>query len=395
MSHADQTQTSLPAKSKPVSLRSPGTLIFERMVHRFLRDSNIEVGGENPWDITVTDRRFYRRFALKGSLGLGEAYMDGWWHCEQLDELFYRLLSGCGRCGKISRVPNMLSKVHAKIVNRQSRTRAYIVGERHYDVGNELYQLMLDPYMAYTCAYWEHSSTLDDAQKAKLDLVCRKIGLREGDTVLDVGCGWGSFARYAAEHYGAKVTGITISKEQLALARERCDGLPVDLHLCDYREFRGSFDHVVSLGMMEHVGVKNYRTYMEKIHDCLRPGGLALIQVIGSPASMCATDPWLDRYIFPNSMLPSVKQIGDAIDGVFHMEDWHSFGHDYDRTLMAWHQNFEEAWEQLRDRYDERFHRMWRYYLLLCAGIFRARRAQLWQLVLAKGGVAGGYKAVR
>jgi len=191
------------------------------------------------------------------------------------------------------------------------------------------------------------------------------------------------------------VTGITISREQLALARERYSTLPVDLRLCDYREFEGKFDHVVSLGMMEHVGVKNYRTYMEKIHQCLKPGALALIQVIGSPESLRATDPWLDRYIFPNSMLPSPKQIGRAIDGLFHVEDWHSFGQDYDRTLMAWHGNFEAAWEKLCCKYDERFYRMWRYYLLLCAGIFRARKAQLWQIVLAKGGVQGGYQTVR
>jgi cyclopropane-fatty-acyl-phospholipid synthase len=283
-------------------------------------------------------------------------------------------------------------------VNHQSQRRAFEVGERHYDLGNDLYEAMLDKRMTYTCAYWKSADCVDDAQEAKLDLVCRKIGLQPGDKVLDVGCGWGSFARFAAERYGAEVVGITISKEQAELTSERCKGLPVEIRLQDYRDCHdaaGKFDRVVSLGMMEHVGYRNYRTYMSMIYDNLRPNGLALIQVIGTMKSAHTTDPWLDRYIFPNSMLPSVKQFGEAIDGLFMMQDWHSFGHYYDLTLMAWYSNFEKAWGRLSASYDERFRRMWRYYLLFCAGIFRSGKAQLWQVVMSKGRVPGVYEAVR
>jgi len=366
-----------------------------RTMEKYCTKAGVTLNGNHPWDIQINDCRTCRKAVLGGSLGLGEAYMDGLWDCEQLDELFHRLLRSAVERPVISRWTDAWETLHGFLINCQSRSRAFIVGEKHYDVGNELYKRMLDPYMTYTCAYWKDAETLQAAQEAKLDLVCRKIGLQSGNTVLDVGCGWGSFARFAAERYGAIVTGITISREQMELARQRCHGLPVELQLCDYRDFHGQFDHVVSLGMMEHVGYHNYRTYARMLHRCLRPGGFALIQVIGSPVEMKATDPWINRYIFPNSMLPSVRQIGWAIDSIFHVEDWHSFGGHYDKTLMCWLENFDAAWNDLRPRYDERFRRMWRYYLMLCAGIFRSKRAQLWQIVLSKGGVPGVYQAVR
>jgi len=382
------------AESYPPLCAEPASIWF-RSMQKYFAKGGIALNGENPWDIRIIDSRVCKKVVLGGSLGLGEAYMNGLWDCEQLDVLFCKLLRHAGERPLISRWTDAWATLHGFLVNCQSRSRAFIVGEKHYDIGNDLYERMLDPHMVYTCAYWKTARTLQEAQEAKLDLVCRKIGLRDGDRVLDVGCGWGSFARFAAERYGAHVTGITISREQLELARQRCIGLPVELQLCDYRDFRGKFDHVVSLGMMEHVGYQNYRTYARMIHQCLKPNGLALIQVIGTPVEMKATDPWIDRYIFPNSMLPSVRQVGSAIDSLFHVEDWHSFGDHYDRTLMCWLANFEAAWSDLSLRYDERFRRMWRYYLMLCAGIFRAKRAQLWQIVLSKGGVPGVYQAVR
>jgi cyclopropane-fatty-acyl-phospholipid synthase len=251
---------------------------------------------------------------------------------------------------------------------------------------------MLDKRMVYTCGYWKDAKTLDEAQEAKLDLTCKKLNLKPGMKVLDIGCGWGSFAKYAAEKYKVKVVGITVSKEQAVLAKALCKGLPIEIRLQDYRDLNEKFDRIVSLGMFEHVGYKNYKTYMKVVHRCLKDDGLFLLHTIGGNKSVKSTDPWIDKYIFPNSMLPSIKQMGDAIEDYFVMEDWHNFSADYDKTLMAWYNNFENSWNKLKDDYDERFHRMWRYYLLACAGTFRARKSQLWQIVLSKDGIKEGYR---
>ena len=189
--------------------------------------------------------------------------------------------------------------------------------------------------------------------------------------------------------------GVTVSENQARRARELCEGLDVEIHLVDYRRIDGTFDRVLSLGMFEHVGYKNYRTFMRIVRRHLAADGLFLLHTIGASQSMRRTDPWTERYIFPDSVLPSVAQIGAAIDGTFLLEDWHSFGQDYDTTLMHWYRNVEASWSELEDRYDERFRRMWRYFLLSSAGGFRARKTQLWQLVLSPHGVPGGYQALR
>jgi cyclopropane-fatty-acyl-phospholipid synthase len=268
----------------------------------------------------------------------------------------------------------------------QSRSKAFVIGERHYDLGNDLYQAMLDKRLNYTCGYWKEATTLDEAQEAKLELVCKKIGLQPGMRVLELGCGWGSFAKYAAEIHGAEVLGVTVSKEQVALGMELCKGLPVELRLQDYREVEGTYDAVISIGVMEHVGYKNYRTYMEVTDRCLKEDGIAFVHTIGGNKSGTTGEPWTDKYIFPNGMLPSIAQLGAAMEGLFVMEDWHNFGPHYDKTLMAWHANFEAAWPELKAQYDERFYRMWRYYLLSSAGGFRARNNQLWQIVMTRPG---------
>lgn len=356
--------------------------------------ADVRVNGGRPWDIQVHDSRFFRRVLGGGSLAFGESYMDGWWDCAALDELVTRLLTtDLDRAIRTWRAA--IGVAAAIIVNQQSRRRAFQIGERHYDIGNDLYTAMLGRTMVYSCGYWAASDSLDAAQDAKLDLICRKIGLKHGQRVLDVGCGWGSFVKFAAERYGVSAVGITVSKEQATLARERCTGLPIGIRLQDYRELNEQFDHVVSVGMFEHVGYKNYRTFMDVVRRCLKDDGLFLLHTIGGNRSVRRSEPWITKYIFPNSMLPSIAQIGTAIEGRFVMEDWHNFSTDYDRTLMAWHANVEAAWSELKEKYGERFGRMWRYYLLSCAGTFRSRQNQLWQIVLSGNGVPGEYRLVR
>ncbi|GBE36384.1 cyclopropane-fatty-acyl-phospholipid synthase [bacterium BMS3Bbin07] len=368
---------------------------FRSTAEEILSLAGIGINGKNPWDLRVHNECFYRRVLNHGSLGLGESYMDGWWDSDRIDDFFCRILRSEIH-KKVKEDWILLSRVLlSKSINMQSKSRAFRIGEMHYDLGNDLYENMLDRRMVYTCAYWKDAKTLDDAQEHKLDLVCRKTGLKPGMKILDIGCGWGSFAKYAAEKYEVEVTGVTVSREQVELAETLCKEYPVDVRLQDYREVTGSFDCVISLGMFEHVGYKNYRTYMEVVNRCLKDDGLFLLQTIGGNESAVNTEPWLDRYIFPNSVIPSIKQIGDAVEGLFVMEDWHNFSADYDKTLMAWYGNFEMNWNKIKSNYDERFYRMWKYYLLTCAGSFRARKNQVWQIVFSKKGVPDGYQSIR
>ena len=370
---------------------------LRRKMQELLSQANIKINGNRPWDIQIHNENFYRRVLSHGALGLGESYMDGWWDVKKLDEFFNHILKA-ELDKKVKTFSFLLQTIKAILMNPQRKSRAFKIGEHHYDIGNELYKRMLDKRLTYTCGYWKNSNDLDSAQEAKLDLVCRKIGLKPGMTVLDIGCGWGSFAKYAAEKYKAKVTGITVSKAQVELGKKLCRDLPVKFQLIDYRDVKGKYDRVVSLGMFEHVGYKNYRRYIEIVHRLLKDDGIFLLHTIGRNVSVKSNNQWTEKYIFPNSMLPSIAQIGKSIEGLFVMEDWHNFGADYDKTLMAWHRNFSGNWSELNKKhkkYDERFRRMWNYYLLSSAGSFRARDIQLWQIVLAKKGVPKGYDSVR
>jgi len=367
----------------------------QELMEEILALAGLAIKGTNPWDIQVHDPRFYRRALTEAELGLGESYMDGWWDVDQLDEFIYRILRA-RLDERIRRSWHILLKLaSARLFNLQSRRRAFIIGERHYDLGNDLFLNMLDKRMNYSCAYWESAATLDEAQEKKLDLICRKIHLEPGIRVLDLGCGWGAFGKYAAERYGATVVGLTVSKQQVELGKKLCEGLPVEFRLMDYRDIDGVFDRIVSVGMIEHVGCKNYRTYFEVANRCLTDNGLFLLHTIGEIRSTATVNPWTHKYIFPNGMLPSIAQLGKAMEGLFVMEDWHSFGQYYDTTLMAWYRNVTSNWGKLKDTYDDRFYRMWKFFLLSSAGSFRARRDQLWQIVLSKKGIAGGYQAVR
>ncbi len=383
-----------PHAAEDVVARRPAPDRLRRRVTELLASAGVRLDGTAPTDLRVRDPRFFAEVLSRGSLGLGETYMDGAWDTDDLDGLLTRLM----RARLHERVHGLdawWTVARATLLNMQSRRRARRVGRVHYDLGNDLFRAMLGERMVYSCGYWARAATLDEAQEAKLDLIARKLELAPGMKVLDIGCGWGEALKFMAERYGVSGVGVTISKEQAALARELCRGLPVEIRLQDYRELDGRYDRVFSIGMFEHVGLRNYRRYFDTVRRCLAPDGLTLLHTIGSNVSVRATDPWIGRYIFPNSMLPSAAQITQAFEGLFVMEDWHGFGPDYDRTLQAWRANIERAWPSLPARYDERFRRMWRFYLAASMAVFRTRQAQLSQLVLSPEGVPGGYAAVR
>lgn len=362
-------------------------------IEELLLLADIRINGNRPWDMQVHNDQLFQRILAKGTLGLGEAYMDGWWNCEHVDQFIARVTRAELR-RKIAPLALLWPTLQARLINLQSRSRAFEVGEAHYDAGNDLFERMLDKRMTYSCGYWKNADNIDAAQEAKLDLVCRKIGLQNGQRVLDIGCGWGSFAGFAAERYGAEVFGVTVSKEQGTWVEERYKNLPVKALVQDYRELNGKYDHIVSIGMFEHVGRKNYREFMQVVKRCLKPGGLFLLHTVGRRKTRNAAEPWSNKYIFPNAQVPSMADISRATENIFVMEDMHNFGAYYDRTLLAWHVNFERHWPEIADKYGERFYRMWRYYLLTNAGSFRARQLQLWQLVFSGEGVTNGYERV-
>jgi cyclopropane-fatty-acyl-phospholipid synthase len=359
---------------------------LETRMQKILFPADIRINGTRSWDISVHNKDFYPRVLRQGSIGLGESYMDGWWDCRKLDQFFAKIfMADVDRRAALSlRAFSLL--LESILFNAQTKSRATKVVKEHYDLGNELFQAMLDRRMVYTCGRWKQAANLNEAQESKLDYVCRKLDLRPGMKVLDIGCGWGSFAKFAAERYGVNVVGITLSPQQLELARTMCVDLPVELHLTDYRDLRDSFDCVVSLGMFEHVGYKNYGVFFDVARRVLRDTGKLFLATVGSNHSLRTTDPWIERYIFPNSHLPSIPQIGSAIGGCFVVEEWQNWAADYDRTLMAWFHNFEANWEKIKGHYTERFHRMWRFYLLASAGSFRSRRLSVWQILLSPVG---------
>ncbi len=354
------------------------------IIRDLLAEAGITLNGNKPFDLRVTNDRFYRRLLSNPLMEIGQTYMDGWWECDSLDDFFYRILKA--RLGqKVSRNLRNLSLILSfRLFNLQNKILSNRVARQHYDLGNDLFSAMLDKRMNYSCGYWKNAKTLDEAQEAKLDLICRKTGLKPGMSVLDLGCGWGGFARFAAEKYGVSVTGYNISKEQVKLAEETCAGLPVEIRRQDYREASGRFDAVISIGFFEHVGQKNYRTYMKVAGKCLKPDGIALLHTIGSNIRVIHPNPWTNKYIFPNGIIPSIAQTAKSMEGIFILEDFENFGPDYDKTLMAWHKNFTLAWPGLKDKYGDRFYRMWCYYLLSSAAGFRSRNNQLWQFVMAK-----------
>ncbi len=367
-----------------------------RKVTEIMALAGIRVNGDRPWDLRVRDDRFYQRLLSYGTLGVGEAFMDGWWDAEALDQFCERVVAA-DLPSKVGRWTMLWLALKGRVLNLQSASRAKKVAQVHYDIGNDVYEAMLDRRMQYTCGYWKGAENLHQAQENKLDLICRKLGVSPGMSVLELGGGFGGLARFLAEEYGCQVVSYNISHEQVQYARAWCEGLAVRVEEKDYREAAretARFDRVVSIGLCEHIGYKNYRAFMGLAHGLLKPGGLFLLHTIGGNASYTSTDAWIDKYIFPNGVVPSVTQLGEAMEHRWVVEDWHNFGPDYEPTLLAWWHNFDRAWPNLRDKYGSRFYRMWKFYLMTSAASFRARRLQLWQIVLSKGDIPG-YTPVR
>lgn len=360
-----------------------------------LEKAGITIDGPNPWDPQIRNKDTWNRIYAQGSLGLGEAYMDGWWEAEDLAEFFSRVV-GANIEDRIRVTPNLVWQIlQARLLNMQTISRSRRVARMHYNE-TEAYRASLDKRMTGSCGYWpEGIDTVDDAQEAKLDMICRKVQLKPGETVWDIGCGWGAFMGFAAEKYGANCVGVTVSPDQAAYGRERYKSLPVEFQVKDYRQFEGKVDKIVSMGMFEHVGYKNYRTYFETARRAIRDDGLFLLHTIGSPVSRTTIDPWIEKYIFPGGVLPSIKQVGEAIEGLFSVIDVHNIGPHYDRTLVAWWENFRARWPQPQTAEEWRFYRMWKYYLLCCAGAFRSRAIHVWQFVLSTNGVPDGYVTQR
>ena len=360
-----------------------------------LQSAGITINGQNPWDIQIKDERTFNRIISNGSIGAGESYMDGWWSVPDLAEFFTRII-GENLPEKIKfNLPTLWLVFKSTVLNLQTKKRSRKVVEEHYNIGNDLYMSFLDPYNQYTCGYWKDADHLNEAQEHKLELICKKLNLSQDDKVLDIGCGWGGFAKYASEHYGCQVTGVSISDEQIKYAKEFCKGLPVEIIKSDYRDIKGQYDKVLICGMIEHVGYRNYRTIMQKVHHLITDQGLFLLHTIGSRISQKNTDAWMAKYIFPNSMIPSSNQLSRAAESLFVMEDWHNFGYYYYKTLIAWHERFKSNWHTIQDNYNERMYKMFEYYLLGSAGFFNARIGQLWQIVYSKRGVSHGYLSVR
>jgi cyclopropane-fatty-acyl-phospholipid synthase len=379
---------------------------YAKLAADLLAEADIKVGGARPWDIAVHDARFYKRAIAGGAIGLGESFMDGWWDCPALDQAIARMLRADLR-DKLKVAPWMAADIVAEHLPNLgyiwpglrpflSRFRSYrAVAETHYEAGNEFYAALLGKNMLYSCTYWPNATTLDEAEDAKLEMSCRKLGLEPGMRVLDIGCGWGGFAKYTAQHYGVSVVGYTISAEQRALAQEKCKGLPVELRLDDFHNITGTYDRVASFGMFEHIGRGNYDAYMRIVHDHLVDDGVFLLESIGDNISGSQCNPWFQKYIFsaPTSMFPSIKEIAAVAEGRFIVEDWHNFGADYAPTLRAWHVNLVANRDWIVTRYGERFYRMFVFYLLSCAGAFEARVYQMWQILFAKQGLTQGFRA--
>jgi cyclopropane-fatty-acyl-phospholipid synthase len=354
----------------------------ERQIRILLERAEVEINGPSPWDPQIHNQDLFPRVWAQGSVGLGEAYMDHWWDCERLDEFFNRIVRA-RLSEQIPIAPHLLwLLLKSRIQNRQRKGLARAAAESHYNIDIDIFEATFDRRLNGSCGHWKDAQTLDSAQEAKLALICHKAQLQRGQRVLDIGSGWGAFTGFAAEKFGVECIGVTVSSGQIEYCRKRYAHLPVEFHLNDYRDIKVNVDHIVSIEMLEHVGPKNYRTYFRCARHCISNDGMFLLQTILANEPSPVLDPWLNKYIFPNAVLPTLGEVATATQGLFTIQDFYSFGADYDKTLMAWHQNFQSRRPMIARKYGDRFCRMWDYYLSGCAGGFRARMINVGQLVL-------------
>lgn len=366
--------------------------LFELPARKILQRSGIELNGKKPWDIQIKDPSIYMDTFLKGSLGFGDGYINGKWDVEKPDLFFEKIF-----LKHVSLIPNLgdtLFNIRNFILNTQIGKRAFQVGEMHYDLGNEMFEYMLGESMGYSCGvFLNPGDTLGDAQYNKFETFCKKLRFRKGMKVLEVGAGWGTFARLAAQKYGVEVVGLTVSAEQKAFAENRCKGLPVKFLLMDYSDldekYSGYFDRVVSIEMIEAVGRKNFHQYFSIIGRAMKDDGLFGLQsIVGSGKA----DPFISTRIFPNGLVPSAADLVKNSADILRLKHWESIGKDYEKTLMSWEANFRNNWKTIsklkssggRKLYDDKFYRMWRYYLLSCAALFRTGMIDDAQIIMSK-----------
>lgn len=346
--------------------------------------------SNEPLTITVNNKQFYKNMVSNGELGFAESYMDGHWDCSDLSAITYQLLINLDKLENALMKQSLtvgasLLKQHiSRLFQYNTREISKKMIEVHYDIGNDLYEKMLGKTMGYTCAYYyKPNMTLDEAQIAKFELVARKLHLKEGMTVLDMGCGWGQQAKYIADKYKVTILAVSLSKEQINWANENNKSDRVTYKLMDYRDVKGKFDRVYSIGMLEHVGLNNYPVFFNKSYDVLKDDGILLVHFISTNPPKAKLSPFIDKYIFPNAYIPKKKDIiGSFLDNKWSLEDWQNIGVSYNTTLLAWYDNIKD-WKGL-DNYDKRFRRMWEFYLLGCASSFKAENDCLWQIVFTK-----------
>lgn len=376
------------------------TKLAKKLVSDLFSQGGIALNGPNPWDIQVQNNRFFNRVLTGGSLGFGESYMDGDWAVDQLDALIRRIIRMQVAQNAIVSFNRVWHDLKPRLINLQNRAGSRAIADTHYNLDHRLFSQFLGPYNQYTCCFFNKAQTLAEAEIEKLEMVCNKLDLQPGDKVLDIGCGWGGFARYAAETRGCHVTGLSISTEQIDYAKKFTDGLPVDIIYSDYRDLpqkyqEKHFDKVVIIGMIEHVGYKNYRKLFEIVHQMMSDDGRFLLHTIGNTRKTTVADPWFEKYIFRNSMLPSMSQLSDAAQSLFVIQDWENYGRYYAPTLAAWQQNFENNWDNIKaidtnKPFDEKFRRMFNYYFLSSKAGFETDHILLWHLVMNKKGLGEG-----
>lgn len=376
-------------------------LIKKKGIELF-KKADITINGSRPWDIQIHNENFYSKLLFHGTIALGESYVDGWWDCDNIEQCIYRLLKADLINLKTGNFKNLgvplagkLRLIGPILKNLQSKKTAKYNAKFHYNLGNDLFVAILGKKtMNYSCGYWKNAKTLDEAQTNKMDLICRKLKLESGMKILEIGCGWGNFAKFAAKKYNVNVVGITLSDEQLSYAKKHNSHKNVGFLLQDYRDIKGKFDRIVSIEMIEHVGPKNHKKFMKKTNSCLKKDGLMLIQAISISETVLKNDPWIDKYLFPGAVPMSAKQFCNSSEGLFYILDWHDFTKDYHKTINAWLKNFDDNWSELKSNYDDRFYRYWKWYLTCCPATALAMTHHLWQVVFGKVDSDKGYERI-